>query len=140
MFFGTILYKFSLKVMLSSCLIFANFSLLLLIKMLLIKKTCSFTFTSCKSQSQQKLAQKITHFTRQFRSKNLNHFTNINPLKIIENILSQHSQSHVSSWCWEKHLLCTISRLPRTGFLKHLESKCLYIPVNLCSKVFVPEK
>ena len=52
----------------------------------------NFRFSSRKSQSQQKLAKKITHFTIQFRSKNLTHFTNLNSLDIENNMLSQHSQ------------------------------------------------
>ena len=58
---------------------------------------------------------------------------NLNLINITKNILLQHSQKHVSGWCQKKHLHCTISRNP-----KHLEIKCLYIPVNLleniCSK------
>ena len=72
-----------------------------------------------------KLAKRFTHFTIQFRSKNLTHFTNLNSLKIINNILSQHSQKLVFGWCQKKHLHCTISRRPRTAFLEHLESKCM---------------
>ena len=53
----------------------------------------NFRFSSRKSQSQQKLAKKITHFTIQFCSKNLSHFTNLNSLDIENNILSQHSQN-----------------------------------------------
>ena len=34
---------------------------------------------------------------------------------------------------------CTISRYQKTLFSKHLESKCLYIPVNLHKKIFIPE-
>ena len=37
----------------------------------------NFRFFSSKSQSQQKLAKKITHFTIKFRSKNLTYFTNV---------------------------------------------------------------
>ena len=37
----------------------------------------NFRFFSSKSQSQQKLAKKITHFTIKFRSKNLTYFTNL---------------------------------------------------------------
>ena len=44
------------------------------------------------SDCHQKQAKKITHFTIQFRSKNLTHFTNLNSLNIIRNILMQHSQ------------------------------------------------
>ena len=36
--------------------------------------------------------EKITHFTIQFRSKNLTHFTNLSSLDIENNMLPQHSQ------------------------------------------------
>ena len=52
----------------------------------------NFRFSSRKSQSQHKLAKKITHFTIQFRAENLTHFTNLNSLDIENNMLSQHSQ------------------------------------------------
>ena len=39
----------------------------------------------------------------------------------------------------EKHLHWTTSRCWTTAFLKHSESKCLYISVYLCIKIFVPE-
>ena len=48
-----------------------------------------FRFSSRKSQSQQHLAKKITHFTRQFQSKNLSFFTNLDSLDIKNNMLSQ---------------------------------------------------
>ena len=108
-----------------------------------------FRFSSRKSQSQQKLAKKITHFTIQFRSKNLIHFTNLNSLDIENNMLPQHSQKcfwlykfsskHVPVWYQKKHLGCTISWRQRTAFLKHFESKCLYISVYLRKKIFVPK-
>ena len=44
-------------------------------------------FNFSKSQSQQKLVKKITDFTIQFRSKNLTHFTSLNPLDIENNML-----------------------------------------------------
>ena len=82
----------------------------------------------------------------QFRSKNLTHFTNLNSLDIENNILPQHSQKpfrlyifsnkHVSVWFQKKHLGCAISWHQRTTFLKHFESKCLYISVYLCKKNF----
>ena len=111
----------------------------------------NFRFSSRKSQSQQKLAKKITHFTIQFCSKNLSHFTNLNSLDIENNILSQHSQKPfwlykfsanmflVSVWCQKKYLYCTLSCRQRTKFLKHFESKCLYISIYLLEKSFVPE-
>ena len=103
-----------------------------------------FRLYSRKSQSQQKLAKKITHFTIQFRSKNLTHFTNLNSLDIENNMLPQHSQKpfwlykfsskHVSVWCQKKHFGCTISWHQRTTFLKHFKSKCLCISVYLRRK------
>ena len=83
-----------------------------------------------KSHSQQKLANKISHFTIKFRSKNLIHFTNLNLLNIVKNILPQHSQKayspykfstlqHVSGF-QKKHLHSNISRSPRTAFSKNL--------------------
>ena len=41
---------------------------------------------SQQSQSQQKLTKNITHFTIQFRSKNLSHFMNLNFLDVENNI------------------------------------------------------
>ena len=65
-----------------------------------------------------KLAKKITHFTIQFRSTTLTHFTNLKSLNIVKNILPQHSQKpyslykfsskHVSGCYQKKHLYCTI--------------------------------
>ena len=105
-----------------------------------------FRFSSRKSQSQQKLARKITHFTIQFYSKNLTHFTNLNSLDIENNMLPQHDQKpfwlykfsskHISVWCQKKHLGCTISWRQRTAFFKHFEKAnvCifLYISVRKC--------
>ena len=75
----------------------------------------NFRFSCRKSQSQQKLAKKITHFTIQFCSKNLTHFTNLNSFDIENNMLSQHSQKplwlykfyakHFSVWCQKS--ICT---------------------------------
>ena len=74
----------------------------------------NFRFSSRKSQSQQNLAKKITHFTIQFHPKNLTHFTNMNSLKISKNILPKHSQKPnslqkfsrkiASCWCQKKYL------------------------------------
>ena len=66
------------------------------------------TFSNRKSQGQQKLAKKITHFTAQFPLKILTHFTNLNLLDIESNMLSQRNQnqfwlykfsSNGSVWC-----------------------------------------
>ena len=52
----------------------------------------NFGFSSRKSQSQQKLAKKITHFIIQFCSKNLTHFANLNSFDIENDMLPQHSE------------------------------------------------
>ena len=86
-------------------------------------------FSSRESQRQQRLVKKITHFTIQFRSKNLTHFTNFSSLDIENNRLSKHCQKsfslykfsskHVSVWWQKKHLHCTISLLtPKNCILK----------------------
>ena len=107
-----------------------------------------FRFSRTKPQRQQ-LSIKITYFVIQFRSKHVTHFTNLNLLATENNMLPKHSQKpfslykfsskHVSAWFQKKHLHWTISWHPRTGFLKHLESKCLYISVYLIKKIFVPK-
>ena len=68
----------------------------------------------------------------------------LNSLNIVKNILPQHSRkcyslhkfsSKLASGCSKKkHLRSTISRRLRTAFLKHLESKCLYISAYLCKR------
>ena len=114
-----------------------------------ITRVLFFWFSSRKPQRQRKLAKEITQFTIQFRSKNLTHFKNLNSLDIENKILSQRiqepfslykfSSQHFSVWCQKKHLHCIISWRQRTAFLKHFESKCLYISLYLCTKIFVPE-
>ena len=56
----------------------------------------TFRFSNRKSQSQQKLAKKITNFTTQFGSKNLTNFTNLNSIYIEKSMVSQHSQKSLS--------------------------------------------
>ena len=83
-------------------------------------------------EQKQKLAEKDHSFYNKVSLKKSHSFyTNLNLLNILKNILQQHSQKHVFSLCQKKHLHCTISRRSRTAFSKHLESKYLYIPVNL---------
>ena len=75
----------------------------------IIRAFFNFRFSSRNGQSQQKLSKSITHFTIQFRSKNLTHFTNLSSLVIENNMLAQHCQryfwlykfssKHVSIWC-----------------------------------------
>ena len=109
----------------------------------------NFRFSNRKSQSHQKLTKKIIHFTiTQFRLENLTHYMNLNYLtwKIIFLQRSQKpywlykfSSKLVSVWFQKKYLHCIISWRPRTVFLKHLESKCLYISIYLLKKTFVSE-
>ena len=109
----------------------------------------NFRFYTRKSESERKLAKKITHFIIQFCSKNLIHFTNLNSLDIKNNMLPQYSQKRfwlyifsskpVSVWYQKKNLQWVISWRPRTAFLKHFESKCLYISAYSRKKTFVPE-
>ena len=105
-----------------------------------------FRFSSRKSQSQQKLAKKITDFSIRFNSKHLTYFINLNSLDIEHNMLPKHnkkpfslckfSSKHVSVWCQKKKLQWTISWHPRTAIFKHFERKCLYISVYLFKKKF----
>ena len=46
------------------------------------------------------------------------------------------SSKYVFVWCQENHLHWTIFWRPRTTFLKHFESKCLYISVHLSKNIF----
>ena len=50
------------------------------------------------------------------------------------------SSKNVSVWCQKIHFHCTISWRPRTTFLKHFESKYLYISVYLSKKFFVSKR
>ena len=106
-----------------------------------------FRFSSRKSQSQQKLTKKITHFWIRFNSKHLTYFMNLNSLDIENNMFPKHNQKpfslykfsskHVSVWCQKKNLQWI--KHPRTAFFKYFESKCMYISVNLFKEIFVPK-
>ena len=63
-----------------------------------------FKFSGRQSQSQKKLAKKITHFTIKFRSKSSTHFTKNSSLNIIK-ILVQHSQKIFLVGIWKN--ICT---------------------------------
>ena len=58
----------------------------------IIRVFFNFRFSSRKCRRQHKLAKKITHFTIQFRSKNLTYFTNINSLDTETNMLQKCNQ------------------------------------------------
>ena len=101
-----------------------------------------FVAENLKANKHQR--KKITHFIIQFCSRNLTHFTNLNSFETENHMPPKHSQKassvyklsskHVSVWCQKKHLRCTISWRRRTTFLKHFESKYLYISVYLYKK------
>ena len=104
-------------------------------------------FSSRKSQSQQKLAKKITHFTIQFRSKNLTHFTNLNSFEIENNMLPKHSQKtfsvykfsskHVSVWCQKKHLHCTFLDAQELHFSSSLKANvCIFLYISVKDILF----
>ena len=112
----------------------------------------NFGFSSRKSQSQQKLAKKITHFTIQFRSKNLTHFTNLNSLDIENNMLLQHSQKPFWLYKFSANMFTApfldAQELHSWSTLKvYFCIKCLYISLYLlislkilfqrCSKVLI---
>ena len=94
-----------------------------------------------ESQGQQKLASKITHFTIQFHSKNAFHFTNLNSLNIIKNMLLQDSQKRyslykfsskpVSDGCQIKHLHCSGCTAP------FLDTKKLYSQSTSKASVYI---
>ena len=110
----------------------------------------NFRFSGRKSQSQQKLTIQFTiHFYNTVSPKKLHsfyesqltqHFKKYTPVTQPKTELTvEISSKHVSGWCQKKHLHCTVFTRPRTTFSKHLESKCLYIPVNIRKKIFVSE-
>ena len=103
-----------------------------------------FRFSSrMSSQSQQKLAKNITHFTIPFCSKNLTYFTNLNCFNIVKKIFPQHSKklAHFTKFpanmflvvVKKKNLHCTISRSQRTAFSNHWESIPVYVRKKLLS-------
>ena len=77
-----------------------------------------------KSQRQQKLTKKITHFTIQFRSKNFTQFTNLNSQYTPTTqkkpfSLYKFFSKHVSVCSQKNYLHNTISWRPRSAFLEH---------------------
>ena len=114
--------------------------------LIFFKLHCESCFSWICCQSQQKLTRKITQFTIQFHSKNVTHFTNLSSLTILKtySINTAKNLTHLTNFLAtmflvgvrKKHLQCTIW-CPKTAFLKHLESKCLPIPANLCKKCSV---
>ena len=99
----------------------------------------NFRLFSRKSQSQQTLEKKFTNFIIQFRSKYLTYFINLYSLDIENKMLPEHSQKY-NSQILQQICFCLVSEKtfalncflkPNTAFLKHFESKCLYICILL---------
>ena len=114
----------------------------------IIRVFFNFRFFNRNSQSQKKLAKKITYFTISFRSKNFTYFKKFNSFDLEKNMAkqTQHSQIPFSIYkfygkVWlvsEKNIwIAPIFRRPRTAFSKHYESKCLCVSVYLRKNIFV---
>ena len=93
----------------------------------------NFRFSGTKSLRQPKLAKKEHSFRNTVLLKK--------PHSFYELQLTQQykytSTTQPKTYFWlvsEKHLHCTIYKYPRNAFSEHLEC----IPVNVCSKLFVP--
>ena len=106
----------------------------------------NFRFFNRNSQSQKKLAKKITYFTISFRSKNFTYFKKFNSLDIEKNIAkqTQHSQipfslykfygKQVSGWCQKKtfglHQFLDAQELHSRSTMKANVCVFLYISVR----------
>ena len=97
----------------------------------------NFRYSSRKSQSQHKPANRITHFILQFSLKNITHFTNLNSLNFPANIFNW----LVSEKAFALHLFWTtkncILEALRTCKQMSLYS-CIYILVYFRKKIFLP--
>ena len=91
----------------------------------------NFRYSSRKSQSQHKPANRITHFILQFSLKNITHFTNLNSLNFPANIFNW----LVSEKAFALHLFWTTKNCISKHFA--LASKCLYILVYIFLYIFV---
>ena len=92
----------------------------------------NFRFSGRKSQSQQQLVEKTTHFTIQSRSKKPHSFYKPQRTEHYKkSTLATKSKTCFWLVSEKKHLYCIISRRPTTALWKQLESKCQYIPINV---------
>ena len=67
---------------------------------------------------------------------------NLNSLDIENNMLPKHSEKPFSFYkFFSKHVSveCQKNNICAAQFLKHFESKCLYVSVYLPRKVFIPK-
>ena len=99
----------------------------------------SLRFSSRKSQSQQKLAKKITYFTIKICSKNLTHFTTLNSLDIDKNMLPQHSKKSFLLYKFSsKHLVGVRRNICTAPFLdaQELHSRST-LKANVCIFLYI---
>ena len=98
-------------------------------------------FGRVSKPTKTRLATRITHFTIQFHSKNTFHFTNLNSLNIIKNMLLSDSQKRysfykfsgkpVSDGCQIKHFHCSGCTAP------FLDAKKLYSQSTWEASVYI---
>ena len=109
-----------------------------LLKTSYLELSTNFRFSGTKSQRQQKLAKKEHSFHNTVLLKKPHSFYKLQltqQCKYTPTTQINWRQSKTYFWLVsEKHLHCTICKCPRNAFSEHLEC----IPVNLCSKLFVP--
>ena len=97
--------------------------------------------SSRKSKEPTKTSKKDHSFYNAVLLKKPHSFLTHLTLKIIcsrntaKNLSDKVSSKLVSVWCQKKYLHYTIFWHPRTAFLKHFESKCLYISICLLKKI-----
>ena len=80
-------------------------------------KKIDFRFSARKTQNQQKLAKKITHFKIQFRSKKAFILHSSTQLK---KLLTLQIFQQSFGWRQKNYLHCIFPRRPRTALSKHL--------------------
>ena len=106
----------------------------------------NFRFSSTNSQRQGNLGKKIADFTIQFRQRNITHFMNRDSLGT-EKICCRNTAKYLfdfKDFPADMFLLSVRENIYTTPFLdaqelqflKHFESKCLYISVYLRKKMF----
>ena len=106
-----------------------------------------FRFSSRKSQSQQKLPKKITHFSIRFNSKHLAYFINLNSLDTENNILPKHIKnlSHFTNFPVNIFLFGVRKKICNGPFLDTQElhssstlkaNVCIFLYISLRKSLF----
>ena len=114
----------------------------------IIRVFFDFRFSSRKSQSQQKLTKKITHFIIQFFTHKTSLVFRASTHLTLKIISTCNTAKKLSDFIHFSACFCLLSEktfalhhflTPRAAFLKHFESKCLNILIYLIKKIFVSE-